>query len=181
MRRCAHLGTRPLETLILLGAWKEACKNAATCSLSTKDAGAGSEPISRWPCQDPPSKLRLGNGYITPITRAARHQCDGRPYKNRDGQGWGAFASRLLVSSRLLSALLAALDFKSTSAPATMIAGRFLTLLSTVLASVKFASADVVDARGLEERAADPCATIGGKTWVSPADVRARYQSFPRG
>ena len=60
-----------------------------------------------------------------------------------------------------------------------MIAGRFLTLLSTVLASVKFASADVVDARGLEERAADPCATIGGKTWVSPADVRACYQSFP--
>ncbi|KAM5543490.1 hypothetical protein V8D89_002741 [Ganoderma adspersum] len=60
-----------------------------------------------------------------------------------------------------------------------MIAGRFLTLLTTVLASFKFASADVVDARGLEERAADPCATIGSKTWVSPADVRACYRSFP--
>ena len=73
--------------------------------------------------------------------------------------------------------LLAALDFKSTSAPATIIAGRFLTLHLAALASVKLASADIVDARGLEET----CATIGGKTWVSPADVRARYQSFPRG
>ncbi len=59
-----------------------------------------------------------------------------------------------------------------------MIAGRFLTLLSAVLASVKFASADLVEGRGLEERATDPCATIGSKTWVSPADVRACYQSF---
>ena len=70
------------------------------------------------------------------------------------------------------------LELKSVSA--TMIVGRFLTLLSTVLASVKFAGADLVDGYGLEERAAtDPCATIGGKTWVSPADVRACYQSFP--
>ena len=33
--------------------------------------------------------------------------------------------------------------------------------------------------RDVGERAADPCATIGGQTWVSPADVRACYQSFP--
>ena len=66
-----------------------------------------------------------------------------------------------------------------------MIAGRFATLLSTVLASISLGRADVtaglprVRDVAFEERAADPCATIGGQTWVSPADVRACYQSFP--
>ncbi|EJF59301.1 hypothetical protein DICSQDRAFT_156307 [Dichomitus squalens LYAD-421 SS1] len=70
-----------------------------------------------------------------------------------------------------------------------MIAGRFLTLLPAVLASVRLGSADVTSGlprdvtsglpRDVEERAADPCATIGGKTWAAPADVRACYQSFP--
>ena len=49
-------------------------------------------------------------------------------------------------------------------------------LLSTVLVSVKFASANLIKARGLESRAADPCTVIGNQ---SPADVRACYKSYP--
>ena len=64
-----------------------------------------------------------------------------------------------------------------------MIAGRFATLLSAVLASISLGRADVTAGlprvRDVEDRAGDPCATIGGQTWVSPADVRACYQSFP--
>ena len=60
-----------------------------------------------------------------------------------------------------------------------MIAGHFLTLLSTVLASVKFVNANLVEDRGLGSRAADPCTVIGNQTWVSPADVRACYKSYP--
>ncbi|KAM5543570.1 hypothetical protein V8D89_002821 [Ganoderma adspersum] len=60
-----------------------------------------------------------------------------------------------------------------------MIAGHLLTLLSTVLASVKLASANLVEGRGLQLRAADPCTVISNQTWVSPADVRACYKSNP--
>ena len=60
-----------------------------------------------------------------------------------------------------------------------MIAGYFLTLLSTVLASVKFASANLVEDRGIEVRAADPCTVISNQTWASPADVRACFKSNP--
>ncbi|KAI0714792.1 hypothetical protein C8Q76DRAFT_728141 [Earliella scabrosa] len=55
-----------------------------------------------------------------------------------------------------------------------MVASRFLTLFSSVLAAVSYANANTVDAR-----AADPCAAIGGKKWVSPAEVRACFTSFP--
>ena len=59
-----------------------------------------------------------------------------------------------------------------------MITGRFLTLFSAVLASVKFANADLTDGYGFDERADDPCATIGGQTWAAPADVRACFKSY---
>ncbi len=59
-----------------------------------------------------------------------------------------------------------------------MIAGRFLTLLSSVLAAVSVARADA-DANTLDVRAADPCAAIGNKTWVAPSEVRACFKSFP--
>ncbi|KAI0754235.1 hypothetical protein C8Q80DRAFT_1265903 [Daedaleopsis nitida] len=55
-----------------------------------------------------------------------------------------------------------------------MIAGRFLTLFFSVLAAVAVANANTVNVR-----ADDPCAAIGNKKWVAPADVRACFKSFP--
>ncbi|RDX51766.1 hypothetical protein OH76DRAFT_1346545 [Lentinus brumalis] len=57
-----------------------------------------------------------------------------------------------------------------------MVAGGFLSLLSTVFSAVRFAHAET---NALAVRASDPCAGIGNQTWSSPADVRACFTSFP--
>lgn len=59
-----------------------------------------------------------------------------------------------------------------------MVSGTFVTLLSAVLAAVRFAGADANPA-ALDARApADPCAAIGGQKWVAPSDVRKCFTSF---
>ncbi|KAI0659833.1 hypothetical protein C8Q70DRAFT_914914 [Cubamyces menziesii] len=58
-----------------------------------------------------------------------------------------------------------------------MVASRsFLTTLSGILASAKFAAAET---HLFDVRTSDPCAAIANKTWVAPSDVRACFTSFP--
>lgn len=49
-------------------------------------------------------------------------------------------------------------------------------LRATLIAFVSIAVA--ASASDVSARAADPCAAIGGKKWVSPKEVRACYSSF---